>query len=301
MLIVEPFLTTPREALAFEETMFRNPPTDEDIVYVWRSKPAFIVGRNQNPFLEIDHDYAKTHDIPVLRRISGGGTIFMDEGTLNFTHITRDYKHKINDYRYFLKPVIDTLGDMGVNTTFVPKSHLMSGDKKISGNAQAFANHRLMHHGTLLFDTDLGMIEQGLHQAGKIDARGHQVLSDKRSVTNIKDMIANYADAETFTSDFFKRYIARLNEKHQTWVAPDSFMDDVHKLSKEKYHAWTWNYGKTPRFTTDVNVGGERIKLEINHGIIAGAQPENDDYEQLEGLRFMSGAYTSFIDKRKTT
>ena len=281
--------------------MFRHPPTDEDIVYVWRSKPAFIVGRNQNPFLEINHDYVRRHDIPVLRRISGGGTIFMDEGTLNFTHITHDYKHKINDYRYFLKPIIDTLDDIGVKTRFVPKSHLMSGDKKISGNAQAFANQRLMHHGTLLFDTDLGMIEQGLHQAGKIDARGHQVVSDKRNVTNIKDLMATHVDAKTFTTDFFKRYIARLNKTHETWVAPDSFMDAVHELSEEKYRAWTWNYGKTPRFVTDLYVSHKHITLEVDHGVISGVQAEIDDYEQLVGLRFMSESYTSFIDKHTTT
>lgn len=301
MLIVEPFLSKPRDALAFEETMFRNPPTDEDIVYVWRSKPAFIVGRNQNPFLEIDHDYAKEQNIPVLRRISGGGTIFFDEGTLNFTHITRDYKNKINDYRYFLKPVIATLDDMGVETSFQPKSHLMTGDRKISGNAQAFADHRLMHHGTLLFDTDLEKIERGLHRAGKIDARGHQVLSDKRTVTNIKAIITGHADTETFTAGFFKRYTAYLDDEHEIWTPPGAFMEDVRELSEGKYRSWAWNYGKTPRFTTHVNMDGERIGLEIDHGIIVGIRPETDRFEGLKGLRFMSEAYTSVIDERKPT
>jgi lipoate-protein ligase A len=296
MRTLRPFLKPAEEALAFEETLFRRCPDDEDIVHVWRARPAFIIGRNQNPFLEIHPDVIRDASIPVLRRISGGGTIYMDEGTLNFTFITPHFKERINDYRHFLNPVVDVLESMGIEATFRPKSHLFHGSKKISGNAQAFAHGRLMHHGTLLYDADLNRIEHGLHRTGSLQVSGHQVLSDKRAVTNIKTIIPDADDPAAFTRDFHKQLTAVMGgNASEPWMPSASFLAEAERLAQDKYQNWAWNFGKTPAFTTHVAVSGGDLTLKVKDGCIAEVTPDDGMTEPLKGVRFMSETYDDLI------
>jgi lipoate-protein ligase A len=265
--------------LATEEYLLRHYDLKEDILFLWYGSKAYVFGRNQNPFIEIQPEQLNNHDIDKLRRVSGGGTIYEDEGTINFSIITKDYKNKINDYRYFLDPLINYLNRLGIEAYFKEKTHVFVGDKKISGNAQAFINHRLMHHGTLLFDTDLSMIETSLVNYSR-EAKGHQVLSNKQKVMNIKPYIKT--DIDSFMRGLVEAYSLALDISQETIKNLD--WDKIHQLIKDKYQSWSWNYGSTPRFQLDLTYKDEILSITVDKGIITDIQPNK--YPFLIGEKF---------------
>lgn len=265
--------------LATEEYLLRHYDLKEDILFIWYGSKAFVFGRNQNPFIEIHPERLNNPDIDKLRRVSGGGTIYEDEGTINFSIITKDYKNKINDYKYFLNPLINYLNHLGLKAYFKEKTHVFVGDKKISGNAQAFINHRLMHHGTILFDADLSMIETSLVDYSR-KAEGHQVLSNKQKVMNIKPYIKT--DKDSFIRGLIEAYSLSLDINQE--IINNLDWDMVHQLIKDKYQSWSWNYGSTPRFQIDLIYKDETLSITVDKGIIKKIKPNK--YPFLIGKNF---------------
>jgi len=249
--------------LATEEYLLRHVNLTEDILYLWFGSKAFVFGRNQNPFIEIHPDYLLDKHFPKLRRISGGGTIYEDEGTLNFSIITKNYRAKINQYEYFLKPLIFYLNKHHIQATFQPKSHVFIGEKKISGNAQALVNHRLMHHGTILFDTELKVIERALIQF-KRDVKGYQILSNKQKVINVQPLISK--DKHTLVNELAETFCDQLSIGCDQVVKIDE--EKIQEIITNKYQKWEWNFGTTPSFEIEVEYQNQKLRLAIVKGYI---------------------------------
>ncbi|MBN2540218.1 MAG: lipoate--protein ligase family protein [Bacilli bacterium] len=267
--------TDPYLNLATEEVLFRNFVEEEDLFLLWQSKPAFIIGRNQNPYLEIDPRYRK--DIPVIRRISGGGTIYSDMGTLNFSYITNDFKSKVNNYQYFLEPIIEALRSYGLEVSFQPKSHLFLKNAKISGNAQAFQNNVLLHHGTLLYDTNLDIIKDALI-AYNPDSSGHQISSNKQWVVNLKEYLPDRVSIDDIKKSIISSVKKGMEISNRIFVLSENDQMDIVRLANEKYKSWNWNYGKTQLFDQHIIYGGEEFLVTIDKGIIINTSPYKESW-----------------------
>lgn len=265
--------------LALEEYFLRYYPLEEDILYIWQGSKAFVFGRNQNPFIEIHPKYLLDQTIPKLRRVSGGGTIYQDKGTINFSFITKNYKNKINDYEYFLSPLVGFLNNLGLEAYFEPKSHIFINAYKVSGNAQAFINNRLMHHGTILFNTSLNIIEEALINYS-YSVTGHQVLSNKQEVINIKTLINS--DISSFIQSLAKYIMENRDISSNKVHSIDQSI--VLQLVEDKYKTWEWNYGQTPKFKTKEIINNKTIELIINKGIIE--KVSDQAYINLLGKRY---------------
>ncbi|MDA3932592.1 MAG: biotin/lipoate A/B protein ligase family protein [Tenericutes bacterium] len=273
--------------LATEEYLLRHFDLKEDILFIWYGSNAFVYGRNQNPFIEIKPSYLIDDSIPKIRRVSGGGTIYQDEETINISYITNDYKNKINHYQYFLQPIIDLLKSYGLNALFKPKSHLFIDDKKISGNAQAFINNRLLHHGTLLFDSNLEIINEALIMFSQ-KAKGHQILSNKQPVLNLKSVLS--IDKETFVKQLIKQ-ICKDREIIMGEVVLDK--DRINQIKKDKYLSWEWNFGKTPKFNIQTMINHQLVDIYIENGLIKDI--DLNDKEKWIGLKYNSKDYFKLI------
>jgi lipoate---protein ligase len=279
--------------LTAEELLFRKDYYGEDIFFIWESQPAFIIGRNQNPFCEINPDFF-LKQIPIIRRISGGGTIYQDLGTLNFTFITSNFESKINDYQYFLEPIIKTLKDLGVDVSFVPKSHLFIGKTKISGNAQAFASNRLLHHGTLLFNTDLKIIEQALVRY-KSNIETKQVLSNKQQVINLRTLIPESISYSDFKKLITQSYIDTRGISSRFVELTEEQITKIKTLAKEKYQSWEWNFGKTIDFDLPIMIKDKEVRLSVNKGIITTV--DNPVANSFLGMKLYSEEYFNLNKK----
>ena len=129
---------------------------------LWQNRSAVIIGKYQNALAEIDLPYVEQNGIQVVRRLSGGGAVYHDLGNLNYTYITDAEDTTRLDLQLFCQPVLRTLRAMGVPAELNGRNDMSIQGRKFSGNAQYMRHGRVMHHGTLLFDSDLSAVGRAL-------------------------------------------------------------------------------------------------------------------------------------------
>ncbi len=254
--------------LAAEEYVFDQLDREEDYLLLWQNRNAVVVGKHQNTIEEVNSQFIQEHGVQVVRRLSGGGAVYHDMGNLNFTFIGDAEGNKFN-FQKLSQPIVQTLQQMGVaDVHFSGRNDILIGEKKISGNAQFVRGNRLLHHGTLLFHSDLDMVSRVLTVKGdKIESKG--VKSVRSRVTNINEH-APEVTIPAFKSLLEETLLAARKVVHADLTAADRA--GILDLRAHKYSTWEWNYGKSPdydikkerRFTS----GGVSIYMRINEGII---------------------------------
>lgn len=268
----------PKFNLALEEYVLKFIETDEDILLLYQNVPSIIVGRNQNVFEEINHQFVKKHNIPVIRRISGGGTVYHDLGNLNFSFITNDVKGSLSNYKKFTLPIINALNDIGVKASFFGKSDIILDGKKISGNAQSFYKKRMLHHGTLLFDTNLLYLNEAI-QSNVTSIESKSIKSNRSFVTNIKDYLDKTWNIQDFKTYLYRKLFGHENYLERNISLTQNDYDEIEKLIHTRYDLWSWNYGESPEFqmsrTFQNDEGISKIDLQIHQGKIADVKVYN--------------------------
>lgn len=298
--------TDPRINLALEEYALRNFGENEDYLLFYINEPSIIIGRNQNTLEEINDKYVRENNIHVVRRASGGGAVYHDQGNLNFSFITNYKKENLNNFKKFTKPVIHVLQKMGVEAEMRGRNDLLVDNRKISGNAQFSTGKRMFSHGTLLFDSDLDEVTRALDvKMSKIESKGHKSVRSR--VANISEFINEDIDVYEFRS----RLLHGLFEERETFERyrlTDVEWVKVHELKDEKYGNWDWNFGSSPKFNIQrskrFSVGEIDLRLDVEKGYIEnmkiygdffGVAPVGDVEDRLQGIRYQPDALEQVI------
>ncbi|WP_333657351.1 lipoate--protein ligase [Tissierella praeacuta] len=256
---------------AAEEYLMNN--FDDEVFMLWINKPSILIGRNQNTVSEINLDYVKNNGIEVVRRLSGGGTVYNDFGNMNFTFITNrnPLEPQVkNGFEKFALPVINVLQSLGVNAIFTGRNDITIDDKKFSGNAQYFQKDKLLHHGTLLFDCDMSKLSLALKsKAVKFKDKG--VKSVGARVTNILPHLKKPMTLEDF-KEYLKNYIIDDHNIENIYKFSEEDLKEINKIAKERFSTWEWNYGKSPEYRYENAVrypsGVVEYNLNVEDGII---------------------------------
>lgn len=243
MIYIEGKSTDPYFNLAAEEYIFKK--SDEDVFMLWQNDNTIVVGKYQNTAEEISSLYVKEHGINVVRRLSGGGAVYHDLGNVNFTFIEKKKKDNVFVFRYFTKHIINILGSLGVKAEFNSRNDLVIDGKKFSGNAQYMTGDKILHHGTLLFDSDLEVLVNALNVSNvKIESKA--VKSVYERVTNIKPHVDRELDLGQFKQAI--RDYMLTNGCDREAELDENDIAGITELRNGKYAAWEWNYGANPRF-----------------------------------------------------
>ncbi len=254
----------PRFNLALEEYVLKYLDSDEDFVLLWQNENSIIIGRNQNTFEEINSDVVKKHDVNVVRRITGGGAVYHDDGNLNFSFVTK-MKDNLNDYKKFTAPVIEALNTMGVPAEFQGRNDIVVEDKKISGNAQSFYKHKMLHHGTILFDANLPFVAEVLNvKADKIKSKG--IKSNRARVTNIKPYLKENIGMPEFKKTLLAYLLDTKNIQDHMYELTQDDLDKIQELMAKRYNKWAWNYGENPEFSLEKagRYQGGKVEFHLN-------------------------------------
>ncbi|MDD6312703.1 MAG: lipoate--protein ligase [Firmicutes bacterium] len=263
----------PAYNLACEEYYLNN--SDQDIFMLWRNAPTVVIGRNQNIYAEVDLDYASEHGISTVRRITGGGAVYHDLGNVNYSFITSREKAQSLDFAYFTRPIIEALSKLGVNASLSGRNDLEADGLKFSGNAQYSTDERILHHGTLLFDSDLTVLSRVLRpDPAKLQKKAIQSVRSR--VTNLKPLIGCPLTVEEFIESVAK-YVKYATGAEQRTVDRDAVIksDSYLRLSSDK-----WIFGRRKSFAHSAKYSFSRgnitVLLDTENGLITDAAIEGD-------------------------
>ncbi|WP_108670126.1 lipoate--protein ligase [Peribacillus acanthi] len=271
-------ITDPQINLAIEEYALKNLDINETYLLFYINEPSIIIGKNQNTIEEINTDYVEEKGIKVVRRLSGGGAVYHDLGNLNFSFITKDDGESFHNFQKFTEPVVQALAKLGVSAELSGRNDILAEGRKISGNAQFSTKGRMFSHGTLLFDSEIDAVVSALKvKKDKIESKG--IKSIRSRVANISEFLEEPISIEQFRSLLLES-IFDGKENVSEYVLTDADWEKIHRLSKERYQNWDWNYGKSPKSniqqTHRFPVGQIDIRLEVNKGIIESCKIYGD-------------------------
>src|SRR5690625_50209 len=266
--------------LALEEYILNNFGEKDTYLLFYINEPSIIIGRNQNSVEEINTEYVDKHNIKVVRRLSGGGAVYHDEGNLNFSFITKDDGESFHNFEKFTKPVVEALNKLGVPAKLVGRNDLLVNGRKISGNAQFATKGRMFSHGTLMFDSEIEHVVSALNvKAEKIESKG--IKSIRSRVANVSEFLE-----EKITMDEFKnlilRYIFNVDDVKDVpqYELTEKDWEKVHEISKNRYQKWDWNFGKSPSFNIKqshkFDSGLLDVRLDVKKGIIENCKIYGD-------------------------
>ncbi|MGN1033031.1 MAG: biotin/lipoate A/B protein ligase family protein [Intestinibacter sp.] len=244
--------------IALEDYLFSSDNFGDDIIIVWRNEESIFLGKNQNPYVEITHSLINDRKIPLLRRISGGGTVYHDLGNVNMTFIQKNIKLDKIDFIKYTKFMQDMLLYFGVKATYSDRKDLLVDGKKISGSAQCIRGNKCLYHGTLLFSSDLNNLNKYLNTNKK--AKSNATKSVKSEVANLNEYID--VDVEEFINKI-KEYIVLNEENPCEIVLNEKDLIKINEKAEQIYSKDKWVFEKTPKFNISIE-NEENLIVEIN-------------------------------------
>ena len=285
--------TDPFYNLATEEYLFRA--TKDDVFMLWQNDRTVVVGKNQNIKAEVNLDYTDNEGIRVVRRITGGGAVYHDLGNLNYTFISNEGGEI--DFKRFTMPIIDALLSLGVKAELSGRNDLEVGGRKFSGNAQSTDSGRVLHHGTLLFDTDLTVLEKAL-LVDREKIRAHSLTSVRSRVLNLKEVLPTVPSASCF-GDLIEKFI---DEKYgmERLVLSDGDLAEIEKIhtritSREwlypdegiasRYHVKRTKRFDFGRVEIHLDMSADKIRSARILGDFFGKRPVTELEASLSGLK----------------
>lgn len=267
MYYAETKTTDPFYNLAFEEYILENR-REGDWLLLWQNANAVIVGLNQNTLEEIDSGFVDENRIAVVRRITGGGAVYHDLGNLNYSFITDADAEDPMSARRFVDAVCRALESLGVKAEASGRNDICIEGRKVSGTAQRLLKNRILHHGTLLFDSNLGMVSGAL----KPDSRkfaSKSAKSVRSRVANIKEFLREDLDIWTFQEKIKE---ALTDGEFESVTLSEEELSEIEALSDRKYRSWEWNFGRSPAWAWHNRArfpgGGIEVYADIEQGTI---------------------------------
>ncbi|KAL2206002.1 hypothetical protein CC79DRAFT_1369439 [Sarocladium strictum] len=291
--------------LSIEHHLLTNSPPNSRILLLYINRPSVIIGRNQNPWLEVNLPLlARIRDEPasasnwqdgpvdLVRRRSGGGAVFHDSGNVNFSVICPPGEFDRDKHALMVVRALKALGkdnarvnvrhDIVMDLPLPPGESGDSPVRKISGSAYKLTRLRALHHGTCLLQSpNLGQISPILRSpaAPFITALGSP--SVRSPVANVGLEPAAFMDA--VVAEFGKMYgVFDTHEEVDVDAAQASgrgtvLWEEIRK-GVEELRSKEWTYGQTPRFsfnshetTSEVDAAllpptSNKIFFETRHG-----------------------------------
>ena len=262
--------------MAFDEYALEQLPLDEPLFYLWRNRPAVIIGLNQNALAEVDIDYLHQHDITLARRITGGGAVYHDLGNLNYTIVGRSADIE-RDYPEYARYMMLALQALGVKAELSGRNDILVDGSKVSGYAKRVYKDRLMVHGTLMFDVDIEHLTRVLTPpTDKLISKG--IASVKSRVANLKDYLPGITSTQEL-SQALERHLSRQYQDEEHLLTEEQYVE-INAIAQSKFATPEWIYGRAPSNTATyarrLPCGNVEVHIDIKKGHIDGIRIGGD-------------------------
>lgn len=232
--------------LALEDFFLRH--SDQlPVIFLYVNRPCVVLGRFQNPWLECQLSYLASNDIWFVRRQSGGGCVYHDEGNLNFSFITPGPELIRPKFSQELQKAFERIN---ITLDISSRNDLWLSGKKISGSAYKQTKFACFHHGTLLVNSDLEKLQESLKHTF-VPKETKSIASVRSHVTTLREHYPGMEidDVLELLSDYFQRPIESVDGIN---LSNPEVQKCFHHLRSQE---WLWN--ETPGFSLQHDGLGE--------------------------------------------
>lgn len=286
--------TDPYFNLAFDEYCLENIPSEEPYFFLWRNRPAVIIGLNQNAYSEVNLDYLNSHGITLARRVTGGGAVYHDLQNMNYTIIGRNPSPQ---------PMVDALRSLGVPAELTGRNDIFVEGRKVSGYARRVSHNQEIIHGTLMYDVDLDTLTHVLDtQGSKMQAKG--ISSVKSRVANLKEYLPQFKSLDELQAALQK--ILSAGDGQMPLSAEQ--VAEVRRQADEKFSTWDFIYGHSHeadfRCKAKLSCGTVEANIRVDRGLIARLDfsgdflfdtPAQELAAKMTGLRYAPAEVKAFL------
>lgn len=295
--------TDPYFNLAFDEYCLENIHSEEPYFFLWRNRPAVIIGLNQNAYGEVNLEYLNANGITLARRVTGGGAVYHDLQNMNYTIIGRNPSPQ---------PMVDALRQLGVPAELTGRNDIFVEGRKVSGYARRVAGNQEIIHGTLMYDVDLDTLQHVLDTpASKMKAKG--ISSVRSHVANLKEYLPQFKSLDELQaklSEILSGGDGPLLAQGCGYPSQDEINAEVRRIAAEKFATWEFIYGHSHEadfnYKKKLPCGTVEASLRIDRGTITALtfsgdflfdEPSEDLAKKLIGLRYDKATLSAAIEK----
>jgi len=227
--------------LAAEEYLLTR--FSSDIFMLWQNEPSVIVGKHQDIRSEVNLDFIQENKIKVVRRFSGGGTVYHDSGNINLTFIESNRRPEFDK---FTKQILELLSTIGIHAQADERRAIYIEGFKISGSAQYIRKDKVLYHATLLFSSNLTILKSTLDSQYRYPKNNPEtrlwrsVKSVKSPVTNISEHLSYPLQIKEFKKIVIN-YFINSSKDNSLYEFNKEDIAAITKLKQEKYATTVWN------------------------------------------------------------
>lgn len=252
-VLASPF-NNPFLNLALEDYFLRGD-VNLPVLFFYVNRPCVVLGRFQNPWIETNLKYLVDNDIWLVRRQSGGGCVFHDEGNLNFSFIVPT---GMIDRKKHAEILQEAFKKADINLMISPRNDLWLEDKegdwrKISGSAYKQTKNASFHHGTFLINSDLNKLEESLKHTF-IASSSKSIASVRSKVISLEEMHPGVEIKDVI--DLVSHHLKTIPFEIEGTLLSHPLI----QTSFNELRDWSWLWGETPQFEIETIKGGLSVR-----------------------------------------
>ncbi|ASJ05407.1 lipoate--protein ligase family protein [Thermococcus barossii] len=246
MRFIPLIVARPEVQMAIDEAIMRARIEGKvpDTVRLYAFSPSSVtIGRFQSVVHDVNLGEARKLGIPVVRRITGGGSVFHDEfGEITYSAVVGEDLHPMlrnveSSYRYLAGPLVDALRELGLDAGFAGLNDIVASGKKISGSAQTRRKGVILQHGTFMYATRVEVLAKVLRVSkAKLSDKGVSSIWERVTTLEREGIKLNRWEAYELLKD---RFFAAFEPEEGGLT--DYELELAEKLVEEKYGSPEWN------------------------------------------------------------
>ncbi|KAM9940394.1 hypothetical protein OXX80_000170 [Metschnikowia pulcherrima] len=316
-------LSDPYLNLAIEDYVYNTMPLAQighfNRLMFYVNSPCVVIGKNQNPWKEVNLPLLSNLKLPLVRRRSGGGTVVHDFGNVNYSFMTA----KENFDRFtFANLVVEAVNSLDPPTKIKVNERgdiITENGDKVSGSAYKLSRGKSYHHGTMLLDSKLDVLRKLLHRDESL--LGH--VHSPSAVASVKSPVANLGiEKEDFINVVISKFKETYGSISETSVAGDPeeydqtellglqgfveayserhcetfFIDEDVELPEEiltvrdELKTWDWKFGATPKFEHRFSHPKQDLHVTFNidkKGVVSGLKVVSESTFMKDSFQFL--------------
>ncbi len=269
-------------------------------LYLWRNRRTVVIGQNQNPYSEVNVEALEADGGFLMRRKTGGGAVYHDDGNLNFSFVV---PKALYDHQRQFSVIQRAVESFGLHTELSGRNDILAEGRKFSGNAFSKGRVNDLHHGTLLISGDMSDLAHYL-KPKPAKLQKHGVASVRSRVVNLAELnpaITPESIAPRLKEAFLSEY-----SEYSEYSEHSDFSEIIKRPEVRALHdhfaSPEWKYGRWRTFTAQHSAqfdwGGVELALTVDEsrGIITDVQIASDalDLAALDDARrLLTGASTA--------